>query len=1108
MKRPGSLCQGIFPLGSIMHNNSLCIFYSDRESMMKLIEQLTTGKDIPEEEEGTSPATSDENNTNGQEESKSDCNQESEVTKIDDGPSDNKKLKLESSEAEETTNSHQEAVVSEAIESPVLLVKGEGNGADCEAGNPGEGKNEEPCESFESKNEEEKVDDRETDRTKSCVAPSESVPNSENKVGPCESLHQSEQVVQTAETPPFRTNSDTSVESSSATETPTLGSSSDARTIEGDDTTAIASPQVADPPLVVAAAISDSDVKEKVVTEEAGQSETSPPISSTEENTSKQISIEQSSTKVDDNPKSEVDPQLETKSEEVPSEVVSKPLLVSCESIETPVAHNQELPESEISTCCSTSVGVETNNSPSEEAVVSLTESTKNPTSEIDDATSSRNINEVESQEAKSESVSNTEVDSSAHVIESLETKESHSEQMAKDAISDACELQESSKVECQEVALTTPLESPAQTKVIDSSIQEAISQSVLNDESTGSGCLNEVTKECTLEKESLNDASVGDCASPTNQTAVPADETIAATPVTENQVKTEEMDASTESQSCQLNAEVESPHVETTDAPLLESGNPLNDASNTEEKASSVTSTDVSVPHLNPPADDRSSASPELAIDTESSVESTNLLISSASNEEDVVDASLPVESSSATFPAITKIEDNVEGSKSIEISETESNPIVKDHQDTTSTPLETKVVDEKTESSTEESFQVPPQSEIKAIPEQEVEMKEEKEMSEVVPVVPVNAIPLQPPEILCSEDEIQTKVQNEIVSTISDKEVPVEEENKSSVLETIPQDLCKNEIETAAPIESVETAIVNDSVPEVPVQKEPVVSFTDNEVAVKSEMNHDISKESAKDLNTELPVQNDIVKTEVVEDMDTSAVNETHFSEEPKAELKEIKTQPVEFEEKCVEDGKVAVEELPSAPVAVSHLEEDISSKKIAPFPAPEVRSVSEVDQLKTEPALIAEEKPEETNDASDKSSNMNQLTFDYDASAPVPIVLPPSSKPEEAPAAKRRGRKRGRPLGGQEATDSGKENDSQPLILRQSSRIAKLREKEDDERRKAEADRLQRLKEEHERREKRRAARDERMKKMEEKQQRRQLKTTKAEVVIDSFFLCYIL
>lgn len=126
------------------------------------------------------------------------------------------------------------------------------------------------------------------------------------------------------------------------------------------------------------------------------------------------------------------------------------------------------------------------------------------------------------------------------------------------------------------------------------------------------------------------------------------------------------------------------------------------------------------------------------------------------------------------------------------------------------------------------------------------------------------------------------------------------------------------------------------------------------------------------------------------------------------------------------------------------------------------------------------------------------MNQLTFDFDSSAPVAIILPPSKKPDTS--TKRRGRKRGR-FGHDGNTDSGKENDAQPTVLRQSSRIAKLREKEDEDRRKEEAERLQRLKEEHERREKRRTARDEKMKKMEEKQQRRQLKTTTREDVVNN-------
>ncbi|KAI9554559.1 hypothetical protein GHT06_019832 [Daphnia sinensis] len=128
-------------------------------------------------------------------------------------------------------------------------------------------------------------------------------------------------------------------------------------------------------------------------------------------------------------------------------------------------------------------------------------------------------------------------------------------------------------------------------------------------------------------------------------------------------------------------------------------------------------------------------------------------------------------------------------------------------------------------------------------------------------------------------------------------------------------------------------------------------------------------------------------------------------------------------------------------------------------------------------------------------EKSSKLNQLTFDFDSSAPVAIVLPPSKKP--VASTKGRGRKRGR-FGHDGNTDSGKENDAQPMVLRQSSRIAKLREKEDEDRRREEAERLQRLKEEHERREKRRIARDEKMKKMEEKQQRRQLKTTTREDV----------
>ena len=155
-------------------------------------------------------------------------------------------------------------------------------------------------------------------------------------------------------------------------------------------------------------------------------------------------------------------------------------------------------------------------------------------------------------------------------------------------------------------------------------------------------------------------------------------------------------------------------------------------------------------------------------------------------------------------------------------------------------------------------------------------------------------------------------------------------------------------------------------------------------------------------------------------------------------------------------------------------------------------------------SETPQTVEVKPPPNEPDAGKSSNLNQLTFDFDASTPVAIILPPSKNQDAS--AKRRGRKRGRfSLGGND--DSGKENDAQPTVLRQSSRIAKLREKEDEDRRKEEAARLQRLKEEHERREKRRTERDERMKKMEEKQQRRQLKSTNREDVVMNPFDVYL-
>ena len=105
--------------------------------MLKLIDQLSSGKDFLEEEE-TSPETSGESNSNSQEGFiKSVC----EEKLLPEDPSEVKKFKSD----EETAVKPDAPIISEAIESPVLMVKGEGNGADCDAGNPGEDKPESNC---------------------------------------------------------------------------------------------------------------------------------------------------------------------------------------------------------------------------------------------------------------------------------------------------------------------------------------------------------------------------------------------------------------------------------------------------------------------------------------------------------------------------------------------------------------------------------------------------------------------------------------------------------------------------------------------------------------------------------------------------------------------------------------------------------------------------------------------------------------------------------------------------------------------------------------------------------------------------------------------------
>ena len=114
--------------------------------MLKLIDQLSSGKDLVEEEE-TTPELSGESNSNSQEGFiKTGCEEKSSV----EGPSEVKKFKPD----EESSDEPNEPIISEAIESPVLMVKGEGNGADCDMGNPGEDKPERICqdETKEDKN--------------------------------------------------------------------------------------------------------------------------------------------------------------------------------------------------------------------------------------------------------------------------------------------------------------------------------------------------------------------------------------------------------------------------------------------------------------------------------------------------------------------------------------------------------------------------------------------------------------------------------------------------------------------------------------------------------------------------------------------------------------------------------------------------------------------------------------------------------------------------------------------------------------------------------------------------------------------------------------------
>lgn len=194
--------------------------------MLKLIGLLTSSKEL-QENEGTSPATSEESSANGQEEY---VKIEPEVQLTVDGPSESKRMKVEPIEAvPASSDMAQEGLVSEAIESPVLLVKGEGNGADCETGNPGEGNGEETCESRELKSEQNQFDDKstidsESSLTKHSVVSDQVIPPSNTDgqilVSDSELQTTSADRADSKETPPLikTRNESSTTESNSATE--------------------------------------------------------------------------------------------------------------------------------------------------------------------------------------------------------------------------------------------------------------------------------------------------------------------------------------------------------------------------------------------------------------------------------------------------------------------------------------------------------------------------------------------------------------------------------------------------------------------------------------------------------------------------------------------------------------------------------------------------------------------------------------------------------------------------------------------------------------------------------------------------------------------------
>jgi hypothetical protein len=393
----------------------------------------------------------------------------------------------------------------------------------------------------------------------------------------------------------------------------------------------------------------------------------------------------------------------------------------------------------------------------------------------------------------------------------------------------------------------------------------------------------------------------------------------------------------------------------------------------------------------------------------------------------------------------------------------------------------------------------------------EPSLEVLERNAKESILPaLVPVKELPLvqQEPEvnsILPQASELKQTEFKEVLTEqvlVGKEIIPMKEDILPKIEDTVPSDKTSDVIPETEPSSEEIDGNAKESILVEEKQKIPLFTQKDECPAPEVPTNAKLEKSDQTTIEpkiTGLDAKEELLP--VVQQQLEPIPTPENLNKKLSISLPEEKVENLAVADKLIASPKTSVtdvkEEVSEAKLAM-HVKEDQEmmpvSKVLHSNPCELVSKLSTSPE--TTQSVEAKPPPNET----EKSSNLNQLTFDFDASTPVAIILPPSKNQDAS--AKRRGRKRGRfSLGGND--DSGKENDAQPTVLRQSSRIAKLREKEDEDRRKEEADRLQRLKEEHERREKRRSERDERMKKMEEKQQRRQLKTTNREDVVINLF-----